>query len=695
MRWCWRGWRVLRPAPAPLPRPPRRTVHRPGAAERRGRCCSSAGGVLTASAAIWLVFLTSYHEQPSAERAFCRVGFCDTEAVLEHAARAPAATPNPNPCRSSTAAGLPAPRPRHAGPVGRRWPMRCRPQAARAEAEAAIARAMMLDRSPQTLLNAAAFWFQRGERAARPGAHVARVAARAQPPTCRWRSRTPWTREGAGRRGVAATGCPTASAAQAYLRFLIGRGPAGRRRHRVGVDAAAGRPGSDGGQRLHRAPDATSNSRRPRPRPGQRSCEHAPRAIPTRTASSMAISKTTRAGIVSTGGSRRGTGVATAFDAAITQFGRAGATRAVRRHAERRRGGRRAVGVSAPGRYQFRAYVKTDAISTDQGVAFRLVHDDAPAALNVTTEAVRGSHDWMPVEQVVEAPPNGGLVRVMVVRKPSLRFDNLVRGTRLDRSGEPDAAAVMHYSTLASSSMLQAHMTSSLTGFRCLMRFAVSRHLGSAGFISRTETDIFCRMGFSSPREHSDGWEWRCSLSSRASSFHMHCIAVATGSPNYGTVSPEADYPTRPAISCRHSHRFRVGLRFHCGARLQRPAIRADPCPGVLHLGYVNVFFGYPWLNPCYWTLAIELQYYLLVGCCFLLSPIAPSLCVPLHSVVWRALHFWFPPTSFCSTGCFFSCWGWLHSSFVTAIIERRQFILWVVLLGLVAQAMLTGSPSP
>ena len=37
----------------------------------------------------------------------------------------------------------------------------------------------------------------------------------------------------------------------------------------------------------------------------------------------------------------------------------------------------------------------------------------------------------------------------------------------------------------------------------------------------------------------------------------------------------------------------------------------------VLHLGYVNVLFGYPWLNPVYWTLAIELQYYLLVGLLF------------------------------------------------------------------------------
>src|ERR1017187_46026 len=37
----------------------------------------------------------------------------------------------------------------------------------------------------------------------------------------------------------------------------------------------------------------------------------------------------------------------------------------------------------------------------------------------------------------------------------------------------------------------------------------------------------------------------------------------------------------------------------------------------TLHLGYLNVFFGYPWLNPVFWTLAIELQYYLAVGLLF------------------------------------------------------------------------------
>src|SRR6185436_10205614 len=30
-----------------------------------------------------------------------------------------------------------------------------------------------------------------------------------------------------------------------------------------------------------------------------------------------------------------------------------------------------------------------------------------------------------------------------------------------------------------------------------------------------------------------------------------------------------------------------------------------------------NGYFGYPWLNPVYWTLAVESQYYLLIGLLF------------------------------------------------------------------------------
>ncbi|HEY6803194.1 MAG TPA: acyltransferase [Pyrinomonadaceae bacterium] len=42
----------------------------------------------------------------------------------------------------------------------------------------------------------------------------------------------------------------------------------------------------------------------------------------------------------------------------------------------------------------------------------------------------------------------------------------------------------------------------------------------------------------------------------------------------------------------------------------------------LLHLAFLNGFFGRPWLNSIYWSLAIEMQYYLLIG---LLFPILSS----------------------------------------------------------------------
>jgi peptidoglycan/LPS O-acetylase OafA/YrhL len=39
--------------------------------------------------------------------------------------------------------------------------------------------------------------------------------------------------------------------------------------------------------------------------------------------------------------------------------------------------------------------------------------------------------------------------------------------------------------------------------------------------------------------------------------------------------------------------------------------VHVDATQILLHLGYLNVFVGRPWLNPVFWTLAIEFQFYL------------------------------------------------------------------------------------
>jgi O-antigen ligase/tetratricopeptide (TPR) repeat protein len=82
-----------------------------------------------------------------------------------------------------------------------------------------------------------------------------------------------------------------------------------------------------------------------------------------------------------------------------------------------------------PGQYRFRAHIRTSEVSTNEGVAFRVISDDAPKQLDFTTEDSRGTNDWTLVERVFDAPPGGGIVSVRLVRRPSLKFDNLLKGT--------------------------------------------------------------------------------------------------------------------------------------------------------------------------------------------------------------------------------------------------------------------------
>lgn len=62
-----------------------------------------------------------------------------------------------------------------------------------------------------------------------------------------------------------------------------------------------------------------------------------------------------------------------------------------------------------------------------------------------------------------------------------------------------------------------------------------------------------------------------------------------------------------------------VGL-LYLGAMLpgysgQTPNVSAAQL--LAHLGYLNAFLNYGWLNDAYWTLAIEFQYYVLIAFCY------------------------------------------------------------------------------
>jgi len=73
----------------------------------------------------------------------------------------------------------------------------------------------------------------------------------------------------------------------------------------------------------------------------------------------------------------------------------------------------------------------------------------------------------------------------------------------------------------------------------------------------------------------------------------------------------------------------------------------------LVHLGYLNMFFRYEWISPVFWTLGVELQYYLAIGLLFplLLHPkvfwsVVAPLCILVanrHQREWWLILVWLP----------------------------------------------------
>ena len=57
-----------------------------------------------------------------------------------------------------------------------------------------------------------------------------------------------------------------------------------------------------------------------------------------------------------------------------------------------------------------------------------------------------------------------------------------------------------------------------------------------------------------------------------------------------------------------------LGIASTMAPGFQGPPIDWTPAQIAGHLGYLNTFLGLPWLNPVYWSLAIEFQFYVLIG---------------------------------------------------------------------------------
>jgi peptidoglycan/LPS O-acetylase OafA/YrhL len=72
-----------------------------------------------------------------------------------------------------------------------------------------------------------------------------------------------------------------------------------------------------------------------------------------------------------------------------------------------------------------------------------------------------------------------------------------------------------------------------------------------------------------------------------------------------------------PPYVCTISIIIALGYASQMAPAFQGEQFHFSSAQLALHFGYANAFVGYPWLNPVFWTLAIEAQYYVIIGLVF------------------------------------------------------------------------------
>src|SRR5205085_2181345 len=85
--------------------------------------------------------------------------------------------------------------------------------------------------------------------------------------------------------------------------------------------------------------------------------------------------------------------------------------------------------IVSPGRYKFEAYIRTRDITTDQGLRMRISDPAGSFHVEMPAEAILGTHDWTKMTADFCIGPRTRLLSIGLVRQPSLKFDNLLKGT--------------------------------------------------------------------------------------------------------------------------------------------------------------------------------------------------------------------------------------------------------------------------
>lgn len=80
------------------------------------------------------------------------------------------------------------------------------------------------------------------------------------------------------------------------------------------------------------------------------------------------------------------------------------------------------------GRYHFQAWIRTDGITTDEGIRINILDPESPERLNILTPSIKGTTAWMPIDALFDVLGSTQVMRVQVVRSRSMKFDNAIAG---------------------------------------------------------------------------------------------------------------------------------------------------------------------------------------------------------------------------------------------------------------------------
>jgi len=81
--------------------------------------------------------------------------------------------------------------------------------------------------------------------------------------------------------------------------------------------------------------------------------------------------------------------------------------------------------------YHFRAYMRTEDITTESGLRFSIIDPNHPNAVAALTENLTGTHGWSALDADVVTGNQTHFLLVRLLRAPSRLFDNRLSGTVL------------------------------------------------------------------------------------------------------------------------------------------------------------------------------------------------------------------------------------------------------------------------